>query len=308
MDDQAYEEVHNQETTTAPEEKSILIKIPDSCLATEELRSNLSNAFSSIAQHYVTETLRNSLYFPLQAQLADYAKTVAKEGLSAVLSVSSSAIQNLKDIVSQLHVPDISEERKKILLDSHKLWGSYGWTLIPIADDTLFDKPPANKKEADEIARHACKDTESLISYIRSQKRVNIRDLDEAVCCFRDKRYKSCALVLFGLIDAHLIRFQRKAETEGKNRAPGVGAVKRASQRVKYSDPKKGLFEALFYVNLFTCLFAMFEGTDDFTKKTVVINRNYLDHGMLTRKVTRTDCLQLFLLYYNVLEMLDMTI
>ena len=50
----------------------------------------------------------------------------------------------------------------------------------------------------------------------------------------------------------------------------------------------------------------VFEKGNDFRKQPEVLNRNFLDHGMLTRKVTRKDCVQLFLLYYNILELLDM--
>lgn len=31
------------------------------------------------------------------------------------------------------------------------------------------------------------------------------------------------------------------------------------------------------------------------------MNRNFVDHGMLHRKVRRMDCIQLFLAYYNFL-------
>lgn len=31
------------------------------------------------------------------------------------------------------------------------------------------------------------------------------------------------------------------------------------------------------------------------------MNRNFVDHGMLHRKVRRIDCIQLFLVYYNFL-------
>ena len=71
-------------------------------------------------------------------------------------------------------------------------------------------------------------------------------------------------------------------------------------------DAKRLLFTLLFEANLFACLEKVFEKGNDFRKQPEVLNRNFLDHGMLTRKVTRKDCVQLFLLYYNILELLDM--
>jgi len=66
------------------------------------------------------------------------------------------------------------------------------------------------------------------------------------------------------------------------------------------------LFIAMFYTNLFACLKKVFESGKDFKNQPDVINRNFLDHGMMTNKVRKKDCIQLFLLYYNMLELLDM--
>ena len=57
--------------------------------------------------------------------------------------------------------------------------------------------------------------------------------------------------------------------------------------------------------NIFNCLLAVFADGKDFKIQPEGINRNFLGHGMLTRKVARKDCVQLFLLYYNLMDYLD---
>lgn len=72
-------------------------------------------------------------------------------------------------------------------------------------------------------------------------------------------------------------------------------------------DLEKRFLLLLDYENLFACLNTVFANGGDFRKQPVVINRNFVAHGMMTRRVIRKDCVQLFLLYYNLLMFLEMT-
>ena len=285
---------------------SALVEIVDANRVTTDKIKALSEKLNPIKKSFANsafDIIRPSITSALQDTLKSASFSIAWSSADFTIP----ALQKIKETISSIKIPEISEERKQKLLDSYRKWGSYGWTIIPTADDLLFDTPPKDKKEADRIGRQACKDTEALFSKISNIRRIHVNDYNEAICNFRDRRYKSCALILFALIDSHLIRFQRKAETKGKDRSVGAGAVTKAKTRVGADDPENQLFCAMFYANLFTCLDQMFQKTGDFKKKLDVINRNYLDHGMLTKRVTRTDCLQLFLLYYNVLDLLDLT-
>ena len=51
----------------------------------------------------------------------------------------------------------------------------------------------------------------------------------------------------------------------------------------------------------FTHWMIFYKGGDDFKEQPDIMNRNFVDHGMLHRKVRRIDCIQLFLVYYNFL-------
>ncbi len=217
-------------------------------------------------------------------------------------------IQQAIDNYSQkITIPSISEERKKQLLESHRIWGSYGWTFSPDGElDDLFCTIENDKKAADKKALHCIKNTEKIFNSIYSHKRVKKSDFSEAVNDFNDKRYKSCALLLFSLIDAQLIRFQRKKETQGKRREVGLGAIKKAKERIGIANHNDWFFLAMFYENLFACLKKYFADGNNFKNEPDIINRNFLNHGMSTKRVRKKDCLQLFLLYCNMLDMLDM--
>ena len=45
---------------------------------------------------------------------------------------------------------------------------------------------------------------------------------------------------------------------------------------------------------------------ESFKEQPTVINRYFLDHGMMSKPVRRNDCITLFLLFYNLLILLDM--
>ena len=72
----------------------------------------------------------------------------------------------------------------------------------------------------------------------------------------------------------------------------------------KFGEEQR-LFEALYQINLLSCLDTYFSYGDNFAKEPNVINRNYIDHGMNTREVRKRDCIQLFLATYNLCEIMD---
>jgi len=243
------------------------------------------------------------------AQVASEAlERIANYDFSRIAEAARQALAGVSEIVKNITIPTISEERKQELIDSHKRWGSFGWTINPVASvDTLFDCAPLNKKEADRAALKYCDNAQmdSLFETTLKDKRVRRADYEEAVENFKSKHYKSCALMLFSLTDAKLIRLQKGSALQGKRRKVGAGAVKSAKDRATDKLTEHMLFSLLYQANIFSCMEKMFEDGKDFKAQPVVINRNFIDHGMLTRRTTRKDCIQLFLLYYNLLELLD---
>lgn len=229
-----------------------------------------------------------------------------------VSKISESADRIIKEIsnsLSKIQVPTISEEEKQNYIEANKQWGEFGWTINPIENiEALFHMPPADKKSADAIANKQCskENMQELFRITLDTRRVKKSDFTEAVSDFEQRRFKSCALILFSLIDSMLIRLQKRSELNGKRRGVGKRAIDAAFERTEAELNTEMFNTAMFCTNLFACLRKVYEDGGDFKRQPEVINRNFLSHGMLSRRVTRKNCVQLFLLYYNMLELLDL--
>lgn len=218
--------------------------------------------------------------------------------------------QQITSFLSGINIPHISEKKKKELCESYECWGSFGWAIIPQAELSLYNQAPISQQEANEIAMTYCKNSDmlKLFENIKTLKGVNKRDFEEAVFDYEHKQYKSCAMILFSLLDAKLIRMQKKSDINPrtKRRDSGIRAAENIKKRIESEQNiDKKLFLLLSHKNLFSCLSSFFVGGDDFKIQPILANRNFVDHGMLTKNIRKRDCIQLFLLYYNFLEFFE---
>lgn len=230
------------------------------------------------------------------------------EQMSKVVSETLSGfVSQLSSLFELIKMPDISEEQKEELRFNFEAWGKCGWTSMPNSDLTIFENAPTDIKDANNKIKIWCKkeDVEILFEFLHSAEGVNKTDLEEAISLYYSQQYKPCAMLLFSLIDAKLIRMQRKEDRDikTKRRNSGAKAIKKIKQRIELEqDINETFYLLLLFVNLFACIEVFFEDAKDFKKQPTLINRNFLQHGMLTRRVKKRDCIQLFLLYYNFLE------
>ena len=242
------------------------------------------------------------------SQFAQYSDTWF-ESIQKAIETAYQIGNKISDILQTIYIPELSEEQKERLRVSHGVWGKYGWTQPLSAPEAFLNTPPIDRKDANAKALAYCKnaDMEELFVALLNLPHSKKSDVNEAIFAFRNRRYKSCALILFTLIDARMIRLQRKEDRREKDkyREVGKGAAKKLFKRIeKEKDIHKKTFVLFFHENIFSCLLTVFAGANDFKVQPDGINRNFLGHGMLTRKVVRKDCVQLFLLYYNLLDYL----
>lgn len=245
----------------------------------------------------------------ISAIVAQSMKVVLSPVLDEVASGIQNALSRIRESLKGYKLASITEERKEQLLQANEQWGTYGWSINPMASiSTMFDNAPSSKKEADILALKECSDKNmrEVFQLTMEMKRLNKIDYQEAVYDFENKKYKSCALILFSLIDSKMIRLQRKTTLQGGRRKVGFQAIDKVKDRVDEKTEKDMIFAILFQQNVLFCLKTMFMNGNDFQTQPEVINRNFLDHGMQTSRVRRKDCVQLFLLYFNVLELLEM--
>lgn len=250
---------------------------------------------------------------------------------ATIMGESPTFIRNLKEIQANLGqiintkidwnviaIPGFSEEAKKKRIEAYRQWGAYGWTVIPHANFKYFNTAPASRKEANEKVL-ACFKTKSQMEEFwkafDSAEKVKKSDFVEAIKDFDNHCYKSCAMMLYSLIDGRLIRLQGgpKAQKENSDtkkskkkpvRYSGASAVNKINS--KYNEIHEDEIESWFFSNLtrenlFCALAVLYANGNDFREQPDIMNRNFVDHGMLHRKVRRMDCIQLFLAYYNFL-------
>lgn len=194
----------------------------------------------------------------------------------------------------------ISKEEQQKRIESYTRWGQNGWTRLPEAPIGFFNACPDDKADMDALAQQFSgrASMENLFKELKLAK-VKQDDLEEAIFCFRNRKYKSCALVLCSMLEAAIFHESKKVYPERlvKNVPTGIGAL----DRVKESkSPNAFLHFALLHVGVFACLEVMFARGDGFVSEPSVVNRNFLAHGMSKRRTRRRDCVQLFLVLYNL--------
>lgn len=251
----------------------------------ESIRAQISLPVLEMSQR-LSESIRN--------MLPDYS------------SMFASITENLANIAKTLTIPELSEEAKERLRASYEAWGKFAWTLPPDAPIRMFRQAPESLKDANESMRKYIGE-KSISECFTHMREMNIRkdDLEEAIADFNDKRYKSCAMILFGLIEGKLIRLQGRSDTWRK---VGDKAAEEFYKKMsaKISDENGPFFYLLRVINVFSALQVIFANGDNFKKQPQILNRNFVDHGMLHRRVGRRDTVQLFYILYNLTGILIM--
>ena len=289
-------------------EKVLLPSIKPIAESTQDIIKNITKSMEPIVE--VSESIQammssiqdiwsdrmNSLISVLN-HMPDYSRIF--DGISAAV----------RELLKNISIPTITEEEKQHWIDSYTLWGKYGWTLPPMGEVGIFNDPPCDKNEANRIIRSCTSDSEmiELFKELKEMKHIRKSDIEEAIDCFNGKHYKSCVMIIFSLIDARLIRSQIDSDRKRNGQRPsGKTAAFNLFGRIEaqYIDQSM-LFTVLNQVNILAALETVFEVGGDFKNQPSVINRNFLDHGMLHRNVTKRDCVMMFLLLYNFTQHLN---
>lgn len=211
-----------------------------------------------------------------------------------------------KQMVSQ--IGDLFKTNIKVdwdkLAGRMKVWGKYGWTIPPNIPLAVLKCSPQNKDEMDKIMQPFVqkKNMEELFFKL-NEKKVNHKDLEEAIFCYRNQKYKGCAMILCALIDGNAFKIQ--PTKEGERRRSSKVFFRKVQKNGLDKEILKGGFFNLSLVNLTAYLEELYRQADDFKIKTNVLNRNFLLHGMNRIPVRKRDCIQLFLALYNELDIID---
>lgn len=268
----------------------------------DRIHKSLGGALTSFQP--VLQVAQNALP-GMSSALLEYSSKMTTIASPAILNIQQNIAEYTRamtSIIENIGIPFFSEEDKKRLVECYQEWGKLGWTQIPHAPLKFFNSSPYKYKSPDKVATGYCKSADMKELFSEMETQLNHRDLHAAIRCYTQKEYKACALLLFSIIDAKLVRNQPK----DSNRKTGFKAVKQLRQEFdrRYDNEELFLF-SLDSVNLFACLDTMFYGGDNFKENPAIINRNYIAHGMERRPVRKRDCIQVFLALYNLLLFLE---
>lgn len=269
-------------------------------LYTDDINLKMKEPLKLLSE-LIAEFTRNiqSIYKPTVDIMIKLGQTITD--YSSVFAKLSNAIA---DLANNIKIPSLSDEQKKELQDSYKAWGKHGWTVPPYASLSIFDKKPQSLQEANKYMRQYINTASMKELFIELGRLDNLRkdDLQEAILNFENRRYKSCSMILFALIDGKIIRYQDKEI----NRKVGFYGAKKICNKIESEfSSKNAFFSLLNLINITSALEVTFENAKNFKDQPTVVNRNFILHGMLYSRVRRRDAAQLFLLLYNLIELFD---
>lgn len=215
----------------------------------------------------------------------------------------SKGISVLADYFQQLQLSSYNTEEQCQLRLQYEKWGDFGWTPFPFSPTSDFPAPPDCIESADLLILPLFKDNILLDLFQKISDLSDVpSDFSDAIWAFNAQRYRVCSLILFSLLERAIICSQSLDSVMKDNRRVancGIRKVQNQYQNAFSEDML--LFVWLLSHNVISCLSAFYVQRPNFTNEPILINRHFIEHGMSTRLTTKTDCLKLFLLYYNLL-------
>lgn len=201
----------------------------------------------------------------------------------------------------------IDKENLQQILD---YWSQYGWGVIRFFSLNMYQTQPKSFEEADNIAMQFF--SENNIQYFLNAMEGNIKsneifieDFIEARYCFTAGKFKACALILFALIDSRLIKLQPMI-SNCRQRSTGEKAAQRIKDILdKEPQNQNKVYAYTEFSTLIEIIKLFYKNSNNFQIKDNILNRNLIAHGMLKRKVTKIDCLKLFVILDNLITFID---
>lgn len=218
------------------------------------------------------------------------------------------------DFLNKIDWNSLIENYKKLpkaVQSSADKWAEYGWVpFLPgySIEDIMDLKYPNSQEEADKIMMEKLGDEGLQELFDRLEQKVLshshcITSFNDAVNSYNNGIYSGCALLLFALIDSCFVVGQplqkKKSDKDRSERSLSLSAVGKAI------DKEKSKWTVSAYA-VKRIIEIRFKHGKDFNKSNEIgINRNFLAHGMNSYIPNQKDCLQLFVLLYNVYVLFD---
>ena len=242
------------------------------------------------------------------AELSSVIKVPDLAGLEEIQKALQSAtialapLKKAQEEFSQaLKIPYLSDEERKRIHQIAKAWAAYG--LCPPIGNEMIDEqiPPHSEEEVVTLYQHFLKEERPETycrDYLNQNEGVAYEYAKEAVEDYKRGAYRSCAAMLFALLDGELLRHEKRSELPKNKRKyrllPGAEFYKENVRNKKGQD---------FYLTFIMpqCFFLTvnyyYQNAADFQDPSthLVGLRPCLDHGMLVQ-IDGLTCFKIFTL------------
>ena len=136
-------------------------------------------------------------FYEINKSINEFCVQITEQDYTIDFKIDSILISFYNNI--HLILGDFENDHRK----EHERWGEFGWTPHPDDDRSMYNKPPADRRNAKKIMKKHLNNESmnNLYQYIKNEELVRINDFEESVSSFENKNYKSCCMMLFSLID-----------------------------------------------------------------------------------------------------------
>lgn len=202
------------------------------------------------------------------------------------------AINEIVDRISKSVLSDADKKRVKAVA---KRLADNDIVITPDEGPFYFYDFKPTKKNIKELyeSYSSGKRFKELVESIMSFEVINKQYCFEAIKCYKKKCYLACSSLLFSVIDSHFIAKNKLNEKRQRRTLNQQLAVECLNDIEKETS-----FEYFFLIqsNALLMLSKYYSHGKDFKEEPLYVNRSFVDHGMVKRKVTRQDCIKLFIL------------
>ena len=275
---------------------------------------NIFEAYSSVNMGEFLDSLNGLSENISKASIAIQNTSKIADSALKTLSESIKTVSQTVQFFQQWDFVKVSESIIKLPDDVKKsadIWADYGWVpFLPESriTDIMHLKYPNSQEEADTIMMEKLDEEGLQKLFDRLEQKVLshshcITSFNDAVNSYNNGIYSGCALLLFALIDSCFVVGQplpkKKSDKDRSERSLSLSAVGKAIDEEK----SKWIVSAYAVKRIIEI---RFKHGKDFNKSNEIgINRNFLAHGMNSYIPNQKDCLQLFVLLYNVYVLFD---
>lgn len=226
----------------------------------------------------------------LEAVMEPIRETV--EQFNAIMKPMIDAVNDIVDCINKSVLSD--DDKKRIKALTTKL-AEKDIVVTPEESPFYFYKFNPTKKNIKALydSYSSGRRFDDLTKTILTIESIDQQYCKEAIACYKNKCYLACSSLLLSAIDSFFIA-KNKLDSNGHKRTLNKSL---ANDCLTETESERN-FEYFFIIqsNVLLMLAKLYDYGNDFENEPNHINRNFVNHGMVKRKVAKHDCVKLFII------------